>query len=180
LVYASRFLGSAISERLTGSDGVPRIAERAAQTGWRLFFLGAAEGIAEQAATILRDRHPGLNIVGVYSGSKQPEHEDDLVERINATNADILLVAFGAPEQDKWIARNAPRLNVKVAMGVGGTFDYIAGIVPLAPDWMRRAGFEWLYRLIRQPWRFRRQLRLPAFVWAVLRNGRKADKQVSS
>jgi N-acetylglucosaminyldiphosphoundecaprenol N-acetyl-beta-D-mannosaminyltransferase len=168
LLYAARFLGEPLPGRVTGSDGVPRIAERAAQAGWRLYLLGAWEGVAERAAEQLRQQYPAVQIVGTFSGSPRPEDEDALVERVNAARADILLVAYGAPVQDKWIARNAPRLNVKVAMGVGGTFDYIAGDVPLAPAWMRRAGLEWLFRLVRQPWRARRQLRLPAFVLAVL------------
>ncbi len=168
LLYAARYLRNPIPERVTGSDGVPRIAERATQTGWRIFLLGAAEGVAERAADALRKRYPGVQIVGTYSGSPHPQDEDTLVERVNAANADILFVAYGAPQQDKWIARNAPRLNVPVAMGIGGTLDYLAGDVPLAPNWMRTAGLEWLFRLVRQPWRAKRQLRLPAFVVAVL------------
>jgi N-acetylglucosaminyldiphosphoundecaprenol N-acetyl-beta-D-mannosaminyltransferase len=168
LLYAARYLGDVLPERVTGSDGVPAIAERAAQEGWRLYLLGAWEGVAERTANVLRERYPGVNIVGTYSGSPRPEDEDEIVARVNAANADVLFVAYGAPVQDKWIARNAPRLNVRVAMGVGGTYDYIAGDVPLAPGWMRRAGLEWLFRLVRQPWRTRRQLRLPAFVLSVL------------
>ncbi len=168
LLYAARYLGEALPERVTGSDGVPAIAERAAREGWRLYLLGAWEGVAERAADVLRQQYPGVNIVGTYSGSPRPEDENEMVARVNAANADLLLVAYGAPVQDKWIARNAPRLNVKVAMGVGGTFDYLAGDVPLAPGWMRQAGLEWLFRLVRQPWRARRQLRLPAFVLSVL------------
>jgi N-acetylglucosaminyldiphosphoundecaprenol N-acetyl-beta-D-mannosaminyltransferase len=90
---------------------------------------------------------------------------------INASQAEILFVAYGAPNQDKWIARNLPRLKVGVAMGVGGAFDFIAGVAQRAPRWMRRAGIEWLHRLIQQPWRWRRMLRLPLFVLAVLRRG---------
>ena len=173
LLYAARWLGEELPARVTGSDGVPAIAERAATEGWRIYLLGAAEGVAERAADALRQRYPDLQIAGTYSGSPRAEDEDAIVARVNAANADILLVAYGAPAQDKWIARNAPRLNVRVAMGVGGTFDYLAGDAPMAPDWMRDAGLEWLYRLIKQPWRARRQLRLPAFVLAVLLRGRR-------
>jgi N-acetylglucosaminyldiphosphoundecaprenol N-acetyl-beta-D-mannosaminyltransferase len=172
LFYAANYLGEKLPQRVTGSDGVPIIAERAAREGWRLFLLGAAEGIADRAAQILCEHYPGLQIVGTYSGTPSGADEDAIVERINATNADILFVAYGAPNQDKWIARNAPRLNVSVAMGVGGTFDYITGEAPFAPQWMRDAGLEWFFRLVRQPGRFRRQLRLPAFVLAVLLRGR--------
>jgi len=172
LLWAAKYLGHPLPERVTGSDGVPKIAARAAEKGWRLFFLGAAPGIAEKAAEILRARHPGLQIVGTYSGSPAPDEEDEIVARVNEAQADILFVAYGAPEQDKWIARNLPRLRVKMAMGVGGAFDFIAGIVPRAPLWMQRMGLEWLFRLYLQPWRFKRMLRLPLFVLAVLRRGR--------
>jgi N-acetylglucosaminyldiphosphoundecaprenol N-acetyl-beta-D-mannosaminyltransferase len=168
LLWAARHLGRSLPERVTGSDGVPMIAARAAQRGWRLFFLGAATGVAEKAATALRGQYPALQIVGIHAGSPAPEEEDAIVERVNSSGADILFVAYGAPEQDKWIARNLPRLRVTMAMGVGGSFDFIAGVIPRAPHWMRRSGLEWLYRLYLQPWRIRRMLRLPRFVLAVL------------
>ncbi|MCY3867826.1 MAG: WecB/TagA/CpsF family glycosyltransferase [Chloroflexi bacterium] len=169
LLWASRHLGAPIPERVTGSDGVPLIARHAAQNGWKLFLLGAADGIAERAAAILREQQPGLIIAGSYGGSPAPSEEDAIVAKINASGADILLVAYGAPNQDKWIARNLPRLDVAMAMGIGGSLDFIAGAVPRAPHWMRARGLEWLYRLLRQPWRLRRMLRLPRFALAVLR-----------
>jgi len=168
LLLAARILGRRLPERVTGSDGVPLIARRAAERGWRLFLLGAAPGVAEQAAARLVAENPGLLIAGTYAGSPAPAEEEDIVARVNASGADILLVAYGAPRQDVWIARHRERLAVSVAMGVGGTFDFIAGVVPRAPRWMRRLALEWLYRLVRQPWRWRRMLRLPRFVWAVL------------
>lgn len=173
LLWAARRLGTPLPERVTGSDGVPLIAQRAARDGWRLFFLGAAEGVATRAADVLRQRYPGVQIVDTVSGSPAPPDEDALVARINASGADILFVAYGAPEQDKWIARNLPRLKVRMAMGVGGSFDFVAGVIPRAPEQMRRLGLEWLYRLYLQPWRIKRMLRLPAFVLAVLRFGAK-------
>lgn len=170
LLLAARLLGKKLPQRVTGSDGVPLIAERAAREGWRLFLLGAAEGVAEKAASVLQSRYPALQIAGTYSGSPSGDEEDAIVERVNASGADLLFVAYGAPKQDEWIARNLPRLNVKMAMGVGGTFDFIAGIVPRAPMWMRRYGLEWLYRLYLEPSRARRMTRLPRFVLAVLRH----------
>lgn len=173
LLWATRFLGQPVPERVTGSDGVPMIAKYANKYGWKLFFLGAGAGVAEKAADVLREQYPNLEIVGTYSGSPAGFEEEGITKMINHSEADILFVAFGAPEQDKWIARNMPRLEVKMAMGVGGSFDFIAGIVPRAPEWMQNAGLEWLYRLIRQPWRFKRMLRLPRFVIAVLRRGKQ-------
>jgi exopolysaccharide biosynthesis WecB/TagA/CpsF family protein len=168
LLWAARRQGTPFPERVTGSDGVPIIAERAAREGWRVYLLGAGEGVAQQTADILTTRNPGLSIAGVYGGSPAAEDEDAIVERINASQADILFVAYGAPEQDKWIARNLPRLQVSMAMGVGGAFDFIAGVVPRAPGWMQRMGMEWLFRLYLQPWRIVRMMRLPRFVLAVL------------
>lgn len=168
LLWASRQLGAPLPQRVTGSDGVPIIAERAAQRGWRIFFLGAAEGIAQRAADTLQRRYPALLVAGVYAGSPAEAEEDAIVAMVNTSGADILFVAYGAPRQDKWIARNLPRLQVRMAMGVGGSLDFIAGAVPRAPRWMQARGLEWLFRLLRQPWRARRMLRLPRFVAAVL------------
>ena len=173
LLWASRRLGKPLPGRVTGSDGLPLIARRAEQRGWKIFFLGAAEGIAEKAARKLKARYQRLQVAGTYSGSPSAAEEDEIVEMINASGADILFVAFGAPNQDKWIARNLPRLQVSMAMGVGGSFDFIAGIVQRAPAWMQERGLEWLYRLLKQPWRLKRMLRLPRFVIAVLRQSKR-------
>jgi N-acetylglucosaminyldiphosphoundecaprenol N-acetyl-beta-D-mannosaminyltransferase len=168
LLWAAKRLGHPLRERVAGSDLVGQIAARAALLGWRLYFLGAAPGVADKAAAILQARHPGLVIAGTFPGSPAPAEEEDIVERIRAARPEVLLVAFGAPAQDVWIARNQPRLNVPVAMGVGGSLDFIAGVAQRAPVWIQRIGLEWLYRLIREPWRWRRQLALPRFVWHVL------------
>jgi N-acetylglucosaminyldiphosphoundecaprenol N-acetyl-beta-D-mannosaminyltransferase len=173
LLWAARHLGHPMPERITGSDGLPIIAERAAREGWSLYMLGAGPGVADKAAAALTSRFPGLKIVGTYEGSPRGEEEAAIVERVNASGADILFMAYGTPAQEKWIARNLPRLKVNVAIGVGGAFDFAAGTVPRAPVWMQNAGIEWLYRLYLQPWRIKRMTRLPRFVIAVLRRGSK-------
>jgi N-acetylglucosaminyldiphosphoundecaprenol N-acetyl-beta-D-mannosaminyltransferase len=170
-VWALRWRGIAVPGRVTGSDGLPLLAQAAAQHGWRLFFLGAGEGIAQQAADILTARYPGLQVVGTYSGSPDPSDANFILEQLRQSEADILLVAYGAPAQDLWIARYQAQLSVKVAMGVGGSFDFITEHIPRAPHWMRRSGLEWLFRLYQQPWRWRRMLRLPLFVWWAWRYG---------
>jgi N-acetylglucosaminyldiphosphoundecaprenol N-acetyl-beta-D-mannosaminyltransferase len=170
VVWAAKRLGLPLRERVAGSDLVGLIADRAQKTGWRIFLLGAAEGVAQQAAIILRERYPQVNIVGAYAGSPRPEDEADIAARIRSSEADVLLVAYGAPKQDKWIARNIEHTGVAVAMGIGGSLDFIAGTQKRAPQWMQRVGIEWLYRLVREPWRWRRQLALPKFVWHVLRS----------
>lgn len=173
ILWAADILKNRLKERVTGSDGIYRIAQEAAERGWRLFFLGAAEGIAAEAAQILTEKYEGLQIVGTYSGSPSPEEEADIVERVNMSGADVLLVAYGAPRQDKWIARNTPRLAVKMAMGVGGAFDFVVGRVPRAPEWMQDWGLEWLYRLYKEPRRIWRMTRLPRFVVSVIIRGSK-------
>jgi N-acetylglucosaminyldiphosphoundecaprenol N-acetyl-beta-D-mannosaminyltransferase len=169
VVWAAQRLGQPVRERVAGSDLVGMIADRAQTTGWRIFLLGAAEGVAEQAAIKLSKRYPLTHIVGAYAGSPRPEDEADIAAQIRSSGANVLLVAYGAPKQDKWIARNLERTGVAVAMGIGGSLDFIVGTQQRAPRWMQRVGLEWLYRLIREPWRWRRQLALPKFVWAVLR-----------
>jgi len=162
-VRAARLLGRPLRERVAGSDLIWRLAERGAECGWRVFMLGAGEGVAAQAAAKLCARYPALRIVGVWSGSPAASEQDSLVARVNASEAQLLWVAYGAPAQDLWIARNRARLKVQVAMGVGGSFDFVAGRLPRAPAWMQQAGLEWLFRLGLQPWRIRRQLVLAKF-----------------
>lgn len=176
LLWAARRLGRPLPARITGSDGVPRLAALAAQNGWRVFLLGAAPGVAEQAASALRARHPGLQIVGIFAGSPAAEEEEAIVARIAAARPHVLFVAYGAPSQDLWIARTQPRLQIPLAMGVGGALDFIAGVRRRAPVWMQRARLEWLFRLAQEPWRWRRQLALPRFVWAVVWASRSRQK----
>lgn len=166
--WASHYLGCPIPERVPGVDLVVRLAQLSAHRGYRMYFLGAMPGVAARAAAVLQARFPGAVIVGSYSGSPRMEENAAIVQRIRAQNPDILFVAFGAPAQDLWIARNLEALRVPVCIGVGGSFDYIAGVRPLAPQWMRKIGLEWFHRLVTQPWRWRRMLALPLFVWHVL------------
>jgi N-acetylglucosaminyldiphosphoundecaprenol N-acetyl-beta-D-mannosaminyltransferase len=174
LLWAARRMGQPFQERVAGQDLMERICARAAEIGARVFLLGAQPGIAERAAEELKKRIERLEIAGCYAGSPAVEEEAEIVERINASRAQILFVAYGPPKQELWIARNAARLqNISIAMGVGGTFDTLAGIAPRAPKWMRDAGFEWTYRLLREPWRIKRQLSIPYFMWLVLRTSNK-------
>jgi len=161
IIWASRWLGQPLRERVAGSDLVVRLAGLSAQRGYRLFFLGAAPGVAAQAAGRLSALFPGLIVAGTYAGSPATAEEEEIVTLIQRARPDILFVAYGHPQQDLWIARNQPRLGVPVAMGVGGAFDFIAGRQKRAPQLIRRLGLEWLYRLCRQPWRWRRMLDLP-------------------
>jgi N-acetylglucosaminyldiphosphoundecaprenol N-acetyl-beta-D-mannosaminyltransferase len=169
LLWAAKRQGRPLPERATGSDGVPLIAGRAAERGWRLYLLGAGAGIADAAGAELQRRYPGLQVAGAFAGTPADADAPEIVARIRAARPDVLFVAYGAPKQDLWIAKHQQELQVPAMMGVGGSLDFIVGAQKRAPAWMRRGNLEWLYRLITQPWRWRRQLALPRFVWAVLR-----------
>jgi N-acetylglucosaminyldiphosphoundecaprenol N-acetyl-beta-D-mannosaminyltransferase len=168
LLWASKVLGQPLRERVAGSDVLPAIARLANLKGYRLYLLGAAPGVSEIAANVLCKENPHLIIAGTYAGSPRPEEEDAIVARIIQASPDFLFVAYGAPRQDLWIRRNLARLQVPVCMGVGGALDFIAGVAKRAPVWMRRSGLEWLFRLVYQPWRWRRMVRLPVFAYQVL------------
>jgi N-acetylglucosaminyldiphosphoundecaprenol N-acetyl-beta-D-mannosaminyltransferase len=167
IIWGARILGTPIRERITGSDSIPRFASVAAAHGIRIFLLGAAPGVAEAAAAVLVERNPELIIAGTYSGSPRREEEDEICARIEAAHAHVLLVAYGPPKQDLWIARTQERLQIPLAIGVGGTFDFIAGRRKRAPGWVQHLGFEWLYRLVLEPTRWRRMLTLPQFAAAI-------------
>ena len=178
LIWASRWLGSPLPERVAGSELVYHLARLCAERGWRLFLLGAAEGVAAEAAAIFAAQYPGLQVAGCYAGSPDLAENEAIVQKINASGAGMLLVAYGAPKQDKWIAHNRERLTaVRVAVGVGGSFDFVTGRSRRAPQAWQRVGLEWLYRLLHEPWRWRRMLALPRFVWRVLFYRRPSTSQ---
>lgn len=169
VLAAARLLGCPLRERVTGSDGIFHICARAAQSGWRVFLLGAAPGVAELAAANLQARYPGLHVVGTYAGDPSDAAWPAIQARLAEAQPDILFVAYGHPRQDRWIAAHRAELPAQVAIGVGGAFDFAAGVAKRAPLWVRRVGLEWLHRLLHQPWRWRRMVKLPIFALAVLR-----------
>lgn len=169
LIWASKFLGDPIREHVRGTDLVDKLASLSAAEGYRFFLLGAAEGVAEAAARNLQKKHPGLQVAGTHSGRPDYSYDPTATEAIkSAGRVDVLLVAYGAPAQEEWIARNHERLDVPVAIGVGGVFDFFSGKAKRAPVWVRKLELEWLYRLVRQPSRWRRQLALPRFAICVV------------
>jgi N-acetylglucosaminyldiphosphoundecaprenol N-acetyl-beta-D-mannosaminyltransferase len=171
VVWAARRQGCAIRSPVTGVDLIPPLAALCARRGFRLFLLGAALGVTSDLASRLRSAHPGLQVES-HAGSPDPSDDAETLRLVRDARPQVILVAYGAPRQELWIDRLAGRLGVPVAIGVGGTFDYLTGRVPRAPLWMRRAGMEWLFRLSRQPWRIRRMAVLPAFAISVLRTSR--------
>ena len=154
LVWASRFLGNPLPERVTGSDLVPRLLAESERRDWRVFFLGGTPESVERAAVRTLERHPRLRLVGAYSPPFKPLQEMDhegILRRVTEARPDILFVAFGCPKQEKWINWYYRSLGVPVAVGVGATIDFLAGTFRRAPVWMQRTGTEWLYRLLQEP-----------------------------
>ena len=169
ILWAARLLGTHLPERVTGSDGIYHICQRAASAKWRVFFLGAAPGVAQQTADNLQKRYPGLQVAGTFAGSPDETDWPEILSRLHKAQPDLVFVAFGHPRQDFWISRHRHELPLSVAIGIGGAFDFVAGIAVRAPQWMQRLGLEWLHRLVRQPWRWRRMAKLPVFVLLVLK-----------
>ena len=160
LVWASRWLGNALPERVAGADLAPSLIANAARRGHRIFLLGAAPGVAAEAAARMQAAYPALNIVGHYAPPFAALLEMDHAEiarRIRAAKPDLLLVSFGCPKQEKWIAMHYQALGVPVSIGVGATIDFLAGRIRRAPDWMRRTGTEWIFRLLLEPRRLYRR-----------------------
>ncbi len=174
VVWAVRKLGSFIEERVSGIDLVQALFPIAQADKWRIFFLGGKPGIAESAALEVSKDYPGL-IWQAHHGYFQPSEEKELLRRINDFRPDLLLVGLGVPLQEYWIF--AHQGLAAVSMGVGGSFDVLAGLVLRAPRWLQSWHLEWLYRIWREPWRWRRQLVLPRFVWKVLVYAGKQKKK---
>jgi len=146
-----------LKERVTGTDLLQKICLKCAKTQTKVFFLGAAPGIAEKAAEKLENKYPELKIVGTHAGSPAPDEQKEIIQMINQTDAEILFVAYGAPKQEIWISEIIHKLNnVRIAIGIGGAFDFVAGKRKRAPKWMQKLGLEWLFRLIQQPSRIKR------------------------
>ncbi len=170
VLLASRLLGDALPGRAPGRLIVDTLAERAPSLGASFYLLGAGPGVAERAAARLRERHPGLAVAGTHAGSPDPADDEEAVRRIAAASPQVLLVAYGMPAQERWIERNLERLpSVRVAIGVGGVLDQLAGIAMVPPRAVHAVGLEWLWRLAFQPARWRRQRALPLFALLVLR-----------
>lgn len=155
LIWISKFLKNPIIEKVSGSDFFPKLCELAAQKGYSIFILGAAEGIADKATENLCKKHPGLNIAGTYSPNlgfeKNSEELNIIYSMIEKANPEILALALGSPKGEKFIYQNREFINVPVSVQIGATIDFEAGNVSRAPKWMSNCGLEWLYRTLREP-----------------------------
>lgn len=175
VVWLARLTGQRVSERVTGVDTVQRFCEEPS-LGHSIFLLGGRGGAGRRAAAFLSARNPQLRVAGWYEGGPDQCEAAELVRRINAVSPRILFVAFGAPEQDLWIAKHLHEMpSVYLAMGVGGTFDFLAGVKKRAPVFFQHIGLEWLWRFLHEPWRAKRMWNaVIVFPWLVLRYGRNA------
>lgn len=168
VVLASSILGKKVPAKVSGIDIIKKLFSDANHSV-SFFLLGAKPGVAELAKQKLVSAYPGIKIAGTQHGYFNAGEEESVVEAINNSGANVLLVALGASKQEKWIYENKNRLNVKVCIGIGGSLDIFAGKARLAPEFIRKAGLEWLYRLIKEPRRFKRMLDLPRFMFCILK-----------
>jgi len=157
LKIAGRVLRRPIRQNVNGTDMFPPLCAGLAGAGGRIYLLGGRPGIPEAVAGWIQQHVPALTVCGLRHGYFLPEQENAVIAEIAASQADVLLVAFGAPRQDQWISRNLQRLNVRVAVGVGGLFDFYSGLIPRAPQWIRELGLEWVYRFLQEPRRMWRR-----------------------
>jgi len=172
VVWAARVLGRPLPERVAGIDLMDALLDVARSRGYRIFLLGARADVLERAEGEICRRHPGVRIVGRHHGYFGPAEEPAVVDAVAAATPDLLFVALETPAKELFLARNRARLAVPFVMGVGGSFDVLAGERRRAPRWMRRAGLEWLYRLLQDPRRLARRYAVgnTQFVWLVLRD----------
>ncbi|MEW5802941.1 MAG: WecB/TagA/CpsF family glycosyltransferase [bacterium] len=169
VVYAARILHGARLSRVPGVDLMAKICELAAQEGYRIFIYGAREEVNAAACAALIERYPGLKIAGRSDGFVKDEDMPDLVAKINDSKAQILFLALGSPKQEKWFSAWKDSLkSVRVVQGIGGTLDTIAGTVKRAPEFWQKCSAEWLYRLLKEPSRIRRQNVLPIFASTII------------
>jgi N-acetylglucosaminyldiphosphoundecaprenol N-acetyl-beta-D-mannosaminyltransferase len=171
IIWAARRLGYTLPGRVAGIDLMAELCAWAAGNDRTVFLLGGGAGVAERAARTLVAIYPGLRVAGTRHG-QTGLWDGAAVAEVSAARPDLLFAGLGMPLQEKWLAKHLDRLNVRLAMGVGGSLDVLAGRVRRAPPWARRLHLEWLYRLVHQPSRWRRQLALPKFVWVILTRSR--------
>jgi N-acetylglucosaminyldiphosphoundecaprenol N-acetyl-beta-D-mannosaminyltransferase len=181
LIWASKWIGAPLRERVAGSDLLPRLFEHSEKKGHRLFFLGATEDVLEIAVQKCAEKYPNLKIAGTYSPpfAKLLEiNNEEISRRVKAAQADLLLVAMGCPKQEKWIYMHYKELGVPMSVGIGATFDFIAGKFSRAPVWMRKCGLEWVFRLMQEPRRlFNRYLFDLMFFASALKKERQMKAQ---
>ena len=178
VVYASKILKNPINERCAGYDIACSLLKKMAKENKSLYLFGSKQEVIEAAKENILKKYSGINIVGMANGYFDDEKEKEIISDINEKNPDVVFVCLGVPKQEKWIYKNAPNLNTKVLMGLGGSLDVFSGKTKRAPVFYQKLGIEWLYRLAKEPKRFFRMLDLPKFAVTVLIHGRKFKQEV--
>lgn len=173
LVWAGKLLGENIEERISGVDLMLELCQLAAKNGWRVFLLGGKPGVAKQAAQKLKEEL-GLKEVGYSAGARDIKRETTeerkrIIKEVNQFKPHLLFLAYGAPYQEEWLHQRFSKLDVRVGMVIGGSLDFISGRLKRAPGFLQKLGLEWLWRLLQEPWRIKRQIRLLKFVWLVFK-----------
>jgi N-acetylglucosaminyldiphosphoundecaprenol N-acetyl-beta-D-mannosaminyltransferase len=176
IVWAANYVGNPVYERVTGFDLLHQLMRLGESKGWRVFLLGASPDIIEASSASLKRQYPALQLVGYRDGYFQAEDDIQVIENIRALQPDILLVGRSADKQEPWIARYKQELRVPVIMGVGGSFDVLSGKLKRAPKVFQKLRIEWFYRLLQEPWRYKRMLVLPQFAMKVIREKKNIQK----
>lgn len=164
VVIASKFYGTPLKERVTGVDLSTKILEQGAKRNSKVFLLGATQESVSAAAVKIQENYKGINVVGIRNGYYSEDEEEQIINEINESGADILFVGLGAPRQEKLIYKYKDKLGVKIAIGFGGGIDILSETVKRAPEFYQKSGLEWFYRFIKQPSRFMRMIKLPKFI----------------
>lgn len=168
IIYGAKILGTPMKDRIPGIDFTTALMEKMNAEGRSLFLFGSKPGVAEKAAENLAQKFPNIKMVGTNDGYFTDD--EPIIEKINAAKPDLMLVCLGAPKQEKWMQANAHRLDVGIMVGAGGSLDVFAGVVERAPEVWQKLGLEWLHRLLKQPSRIGRMMKLPKFIFAVIFN----------
>ena len=166
IIYASKIKKGQIRSRITGIDCMDMLCDLASEKGYKIFLYGAKEETIKETKVKLEEKYPKINIVGYINGYEKDNEK--IIKEINKSKADIVFVALGSPKQENWINDYKDEMNAAIFQGVGGSFDVISGNIKRAPLWMQKAGLEWLYRLIKEPKRIFRQLKLVKFLFLIL------------
>jgi N-acetylglucosaminyldiphosphoundecaprenol N-acetyl-beta-D-mannosaminyltransferase len=178
---ACKITGQKMIENINGTDMFPELCKLSVKQDYRLFFLGAKPGVVELMKKNVTERFPGIQVVGIQHGFFSEDEIDLIINDINISNADLLFIAMGAPTQEKWIRQHIQKLDCSVILGVGGLFDFNAGLISRAPFLLRRFGFEWIWRLMQEPKRMWKRYLLGnvLFVYRVFRYGKEFPKKRS-
>lgn len=175
LLWAAKFLGTPLKEKISGSDFFPEMCKTASEKNYKVFFMGGREGAADKAAEVMTKTFPKLKVCGTYCPpfgfEKDEEENNKIIKMLKKAKPDILFVGLGAPKQEKWVCKYMDKINIPISAGIGVTFEFTAGMVKRAPVWMQKVGLEWFWRLVMEPRRLWRRYLVedPKFFWLLLK-----------